>query len=103
MASEDLDNITPIPSSHLKSYKKKFQNENKSEALKFTSVGIEKEEISDDMYKRVSQIIINIEPEVCLLQMSAKKEIKKHGYTALEVILTELTQMNSKQVVEPIE
>ena len=86
----------PPTNSHRNSYEKELQNEHGGEALQFTLVGVEKEEVLDNMYKRVISIIMGVKPEVCLLQMSARKGIKKHGYKALEVILTEFINLDNK-------
>ena len=55
------------------------------------------------MYRKVNIIIMETEPEVCLLQISTKKGIRKHGYRVLEVILRDFTQPDRKKVIEPID
>ena len=55
------------------------------------------------MYRKVNSIIMETEPEVCLLQIGTNKGIRKHEYRILEVILREFTQLYNKKVIKPID
>ena len=55
------------------------------------------------MYKKVNYLIIHTEPDVCLTQMSAKKEIKKHGIQEIQSVLKEFTQFDGNEIVLPLE
>ena len=54
------------------------------------------------MHRRVNDIIMDTYINICLAQMSAKKGIRKHGYKAIDTILTEFTQLNNKKLLETI-
>ena len=54
------------------------------------------------MYSRVNSLITQAKPEICLTHMSIKKGINKYGYGAIDIILTEFTQINNKKVVVPL-
>ena len=44
-----------------------------------------------NVYKRVRDLIMYTEPEVCLTQMSEKKSIKKCGVWPIQMVLKEFT------------
>ena len=53
------------------------------------------------MYKKVSDLIMYTEPDVCLTQICAKKGIKKHRMWAIQSVFKEFTQFDGKKIVAP--
>ena len=94
--------IRALVISHRNSFKKEFQgpsDDGNTDAMQFTSIGVESEEDYNNMHTLVNDTIMHITHDICLTQMSAKKGIHNHGNKAIQCILKEFTQLYGKKVV----
>lgn len=89
-------------SSHRHAYETKFQHITVDKSVYSGPMTTKAVDELNNMYTRVNGVIMDTNVDVCLVHICTKKGIKKHGYTAIGVILAEFIQIDNKKAVEPI-
>jgi len=89
------------PNSHQNIYEKEFQMTHVQDETYPTSIGQDKDDFTN-MYRKVNDIVMNTNPNVCLAHMRVKKGIAKHGDRAIQAVLSKFAQINGKKVVKPL-
>ena len=58
---------------------------------------------SNDMLRRVTGIVMNqIAKQDRYAQVSVREGVKRHGQRAVDAVLSELTQLNDKNIFAPV-
>ena len=84
------------PSCHMNSCENEFQDPPPDGVLQFTTVGIEDNGHLTSMRKRIDDIIIDTELDMCLTQLSAKRVLKRTGRVQFSRFKMNLHYLTSK-------